>query len=296
MLPHVRVNLEEVDPFSSKMKPVYKSQHLNRSDELFSIGTFSRLMVGCAEYWNIIDDKIISHMSASFEMGEGLQLALVQSHGALIEVSIWSRPEAIRGNFIQFLLKQGELLSANLSACSVPESPQYKILCPHWRTPEDAEFQCCVEATLLASGKLQPKQTHCVCHRKPLSTEVFNEGTLAIAVNPFPVWFIGNFAQHSFPLTLSPFGSSATLLNIAFHFSACLLFCALSVLHSTCSYLQVPVLKDGAYVNSGRTLPAVYLCSRKLRENFSYFIESVTLVTKVTLLNQHTRNSYLRIC
>ncbi len=170
MMPHEKINLENIELFKEK-KQVYKSKHVSEFDQLFPIGTFSRLLSECCKLWTLVEDDHLSYGYASFQLDPTLLLALTLPHGSTLEVSIWCQLDTLRNNPTEMVLRTREILAEKLAACGVPDCERFRLMCPHWRVGEPHVSTVKVaEVKDAGTGRtrLEPRETHCVCHRREL--------------------------------------------------------------------------------------------------------------------------------
>ncbi len=169
-----------------EMKQSYRSEHRSSHDALFPLGTFARLVTACSKVWPIREDECLSYTSAIFTISTELLLALTQTHGSSITVSIWCDLAALEQNPLNMVMSTREAISSRLAACRIPAASHCELLCPHW-APGDAHFhmvkvtvkeELASKAAILAhiACGLSPDDTTCICHSRSLNADIFTAG------------------------------------------------------------------------------------------------------------------------
>ncbi len=169
-----------------QMKQAYKSEHRSSHNTLFPLGTFSRLIAACSKVWHIREDEDLCYSNASFGISPGLLLTLTLTHGSSILVLVWCDPTLLDETPLTEILSVRQAVSTGLAACRIPAASHFELLCPHWR-PGDVHFsmvkvsekEAPADGSPAARGHtplLEPTESICVCHTRPLSHAEFEAG------------------------------------------------------------------------------------------------------------------------
>ena len=146
------------------MKMAFKSEHRSKFEELFFIGTFTKLLVACSKCW-AIGDKMLSCQHAAFTINSGMLLDLAQPHRSTITATVWCNPGALDKSSLGQLLQVRRTVESRMAVLGIPSASRFELLCPHWR-PQDPHP--CTIPVMGREAWLQPCVSECSCHREPV--------------------------------------------------------------------------------------------------------------------------------
>ena len=172
MMPRREVCLDAVEPFVHMTK-AYHSES-SSGFKIFPIGTFSKLIAAASQTWPICEDDHLSFGYASFEVEDGVRLALTYPHGSSIQANISFLQEVIINHPLPVILKGREQLEEKLSECEIPKSRKFQLLCPHW-IPGEKDTRL-VEVRETEDSRIQPVNPKFRCHKECPDWEKFKPG------------------------------------------------------------------------------------------------------------------------
>ncbi len=168
--------------FSQNFNIAFKSSHTAPFEELFPLDTFPKLVAACAKSWQIREEGLLSLRHVSYEISDGVVLALTQSHRSSITTTIWFNPTVHQRNPLHTVLNAKPVLAGKLSACRIPPSPTAEIICPHW-TRRDYHI-CTVgigeaeDQAASPGGQVKANSPKCTCHEKVLDEAAFSKPSM----------------------------------------------------------------------------------------------------------------------
>ncbi len=178
MLPRREVKLDQTEPFT-RMSKAYEAEYITSIWQMFPIGTFSKLIAEASQTWPICQDDHLSFGYASFQVEDGIRLALTHPHGFRIQVSLWCQPQSVKMHPLRTLLATREVLQEYLSNCDIPNTPEFQLLCPHWSPAEEQPGLVKVQKTVDPVSKkrrIEPVNPNFKCRKKLVTWRDFFPG------------------------------------------------------------------------------------------------------------------------
>ncbi len=165
MLPRREVKLDQTEPFT-RMSKAYEAEYITSFWQMFPIGTFSKLIAEASQTWLICQDDHLSFGYASFQVEDGIRLALTHPHGSRIQVSLWCQPQSVKTHPLRTLLATREVLQEYLCSCDIPNSEEFQLLCPHWNPDGEEEPRLVtVQETVNPETRIEPVNSNFKCHK-----------------------------------------------------------------------------------------------------------------------------------
>ncbi len=166
MLPQKQI-IPQTSPILKRCKAVYTTEHFAKFEELFAIGTFSKLLAAASKVWPICEEADFSCSFASFSLSEDTKLVLYQPHRSCIKISLWCQPDKLEKHPLSSVLRVTSVMSPILQAHRIPPSELCELICPNWR-PDNTLF--CTRPALPKSldpassfDLIQYVESECLC-------------------------------------------------------------------------------------------------------------------------------------
>ena len=127
-------NMYETEPFKS-MVLVYSELPKPESGKFLPMARFHKLLSLCSKtpQWKICTHDHLSYTDASFQVQEGMRMALTMQKNSTIRSSVWCLNNRQTDNIIGNLLRLRLQLESNMKKLGIPKTDQFLILCLQWR-------------------------------------------------------------------------------------------------------------------------------------------------------------------
>ena len=177
LLPPRDVSIYDTEPFKNKML-VYNAIHKPQSAGVLPVGTFHKFLCHCSKNppWHLCAEDHISYTDASFQIADGVRLALTNMKGGELRCSIWCSRKDISEDKRNLIINTRLTLAKSLRKMNIPEGHEFLMLCPHG-APKD-EYPCLVKVKEIPdelgfTGSFEAQNQECSLHQKPLKYSDF---------------------------------------------------------------------------------------------------------------------------
>ena len=174
LLPPQDLRIYDAKPFKN-MILVYNAFHKPMSTGVLPVGTFHKFLYHCSKNpsWQLCAEDHISYTDASFQIAEGVRLALTNMKGGELRSSIWCSRKGMETESIRSLIISTTMdLSIFLREMNISEGHKSLMLCPHC-VPED-EYPCLVKVQEIPdkfgfTSGFKAQSWICTLHKKLLN-------------------------------------------------------------------------------------------------------------------------------
>ena len=144
MLPPQDMSMYETDTYKN-MELVYNAKHKPKSTEVLPVGVFHKCLSLCSKNpsWDICANDHLSNTDASYNIEDGVRLALTLLKNSDLRSSIWCSREAMKEDTRSLIIKTRMILSKSLKSLNISPGEKFIMLCPHWMAEDN--FECLVD-------------------------------------------------------------------------------------------------------------------------------------------------------